>query len=245
MSHASKTRLSQYSTTSIPTRSRPPSHIFPIYPSSLPYTLVRDFAYPAVHPLHYGPPPEPSRPPSGMTTPASEQRRLSDPPTSWDSQPWGDGWAKIHDLPAMQFADGPPWSEDDDLQSPVVSSRHRKHKSSGGAFGHGRHRSREGAPSTQQGSILNPNNFDRERGYYAGTGGDAVPLLPVVALPQGKTVETPGVRRDLARVDATLAKALPGARIASYASTGDRTFVSKDGRTVYALVYPTGADASD
>lgn len=172
MSHASKNRLSQYSTTSIPTRSRPPSHIFPIYPSSLPYTLVRDFAYPAVHPLHYGPPPEPSRPPSGMTTPASEQRRLSDPPTSWDSQPWGDGWSKIHDLPAMQFADGPPWSEDDDLQSPVVSSRHRKHKSSGGAFGHGRHRSRDGAPSNQQGSILNPNNFDRERGYYAGTGGD-------------------------------------------------------------------------
>jgi RND superfamily putative drug exporter len=93
----------------------------------------------------------------------------------------------------------------------------------------------------KEGSVTNVEIAKR----YAGTGGDAVPLLPVVALPKGKTVETPGVRRDLARIDATLAKALPGARIASYASTGDRTFVSKDGRTVYALVYPTGADPSD
>ncbi|KAI9814692.1 MAG: HOG (high osmolarity glycerol) pathway protein [Thelocarpon impressellum] len=37
--------------------------------------------------------------------------------------------------------DGPPWSEDEDLQSPVVvSSRHKKHKSSGGDTGHGRGR---------------------------------------------------------------------------------------------------------
>jgi RND superfamily putative drug exporter len=53
------------------------------------------------------------------------------------------------------------------------------------------------------------------------------------------------VRVDLARVDAKLAAALPGARIASYASTGDRAFVSRDGRTVYALAYPTGASADD
>ena len=93
----------------------------------------------------------------------------------------------------------------------------------------------------KEGSVTNVEIAKR----YAGTGGDAVPLLPVVALPAGKTVESPGVRSDLAKIDTTLAKALPGARIASYASTGDRTFVSHDGRTVYALVYPTGADASD
>ncbi|KAI5307697.1 HOG (high osmolarity glycerol) pathway protein, partial [Ascosphaera atra] len=35
---------------------------YPAYPSSLPYTTVRDFAYPVTHPLHYGPPPrDPSR----------------------------------------------------------------------------------------------------------------------------------------------------------------------------------------
>ncbi|KAK3498235.1 hypothetical protein B0T13DRAFT_254872 [Neurospora crassa] len=173
MSHASKNRLSQYSTvSSIPSRSRPPSQLFPIYPSSLPYTLVRDFAYPVGHPMHYGPPPEPSRPPSGMTTPASEQRRLSDPPTSWDRHSWenswsSDGWGRANDLPAMQFADGPPWSEDEDLQSPVVSSRHKKNKSAGGSGGSG-----YGAGRSGGGSVMNPSNYDRERGYYVGTSGD-------------------------------------------------------------------------
>ncbi|KAL2257364.1 hypothetical protein VTK26DRAFT_277 [Humicola hyalothermophila] len=166
MSHASKNRLSQYSTTSsMPSRSRPPSHIFPLFPSTLPYTLVRDFAYPVSHPMHYGPPPEPSRPPSGMTTPASEQRRLSDPPTSWDSRGWDDyswssGFNRPADLPSIQFGDGPPWSEDEDLQSPVVSSRHKKHKS-GGSLAKGR-----GSREANQG------NYNGERGYYVGTGTD-------------------------------------------------------------------------
>jgi RND superfamily putative drug exporter len=73
---------------------------------------------------------------------------------------------------------------------------------------------------------------------YHGTGGDTVPLLPVVTLPVGKTVDSPGVRADLQRVDKRLNDALPGARIASFASTGDRTFVSKDGRTTFAIAYP-------
>ena len=148
--------------------------MFPIFPSSLPYTLVRDFAYPAGHPMHYGPPPEPSRPPSGMTTPASEQRRLSDPPISWDNKlswDWGGDTSGKGDLAPIQFADGPPWSEDEDLQSPVVSSRHRKHKSSGSAgFGHGRSRSGREVPAA--GSILDPENYDHDRGYYVGTSGD-------------------------------------------------------------------------
>ena len=62
---------------------------------------------------------------------------------------------------------------------------------------------------------------------YRGTGGDSAPLLPVVTLPKGKTVASPGVRADLARLDARLEEALPGARIASYASTGDDAFVSR------------------
>jgi putative drug exporter of the RND superfamily len=80
----------------------------------------------------------------------------------------------------------------------------------------------------KEGSVTNIEIAKR----YGGTGGEAVPLLPVVTLPAGKTVESPGIRRDLAQVDATLEQALPGARIASYASTGDRVFTSKDGRTV-------------
>ena len=73
---------------------------------------------------------------------------------------------------------------------------------------------------------------------YQGTGGDQAPLIPVVALPDGKTVDSAGVREELAQVDQRLERALPRARVASFASTGDRAFVSKDGRTVYALVYP-------
>src|SRR3954453_9937437 len=73
---------------------------------------------------------------------------------------------------------------------------------------------------------------------YGGTGGDAAPLLPVVTLARGETVDSPGVRSDLRRLDARLDRALPGSRIASFASTGDRAFVSNDGRTTFALVYP-------
>ena len=73
---------------------------------------------------------------------------------------------------------------------------------------------------------------------YGDTGGDTPPLVPVVTLPEGKTVESEGVRAELAAVDERLREAVPGARIASFASTGDRTFVSEDGRTAFALAYP-------
>ncbi|HEY6672958.1 MAG TPA: MMPL family transporter [Solirubrobacterales bacterium] len=74
---------------------------------------------------------------------------------------------------------------------------------------------------------------------YNGTGGDTAPLVPVTTLPQGQTVNSPGVRGDLEQIDAKLHEALPGARIASYSSTGNDAFVSDDGRTTFALVYPT------
>ncbi|MEA2144241.1 MAG: putative drug exporter of the superfamily [Solirubrobacteraceae bacterium] len=74
-------------------------------------------------------------------------------------------------------------------------------------------------------------------GEIYGNGGDIAPIVPVVQLPAGRTVDSPGISRQL---DAALAKveaALPEARTASYASTGDRAFVSDDGRTTFALVY--------
>ncbi|MGN6170872.1 MAG: MMPL family transporter, partial [Solirubrobacteraceae bacterium] len=73
--------------------------------------------------------------------------------------------------------------------------------------------------------------------YGADRNGTA-PLIPVVTLPDGKTVRSPGVSAELSRVDDRLRAALPGARIASYGSTGSDTFVSKDGRTAFALVFP-------
>src|SRR3954469_17303836 len=73
---------------------------------------------------------------------------------------------------------------------------------------------------------------------YGGTGGNAAPLVPVVVLPPGRTVDSPGVRADLQRVDRRITRALPGSRVTGYATTGDRAFVSKDGRTVFSIAYP-------
>jgi hypothetical protein len=178
MSHASKNRLSQYSNTSGPSKSRPPSHVFPTFHSSLPYTTVRDFAYTISNPLHYGPPPEPSQATSGLSTPTSEsQKRLSDPPPSWESRggwapsSWGDGASIGEQLAPLHFGDGPPYSEDEDLQSPVVvTTRHKKHKSSGASYGRGRSRASRDESGTA--GLMNPENFDQDRGYFAGQGED-------------------------------------------------------------------------
>jgi len=78
---------------------------------------------------------------------------------------------------------------------------------------------------------------NKKLGELYGNGGDVAPIVPVVQLPPGKTVDSPGVSEQL---DAALAKveaALPESRTASYASTGDRAFVSEDRRTTFALVY--------
>src|SRR4051794_13269573 len=73
---------------------------------------------------------------------------------------------------------------------------------------------------------------------YGDTGGQTPPLVPVVTLPAGKTVDSPGVRAQLTRIDARVARAVPRGRFASYASTGDRAFVSANGRTTFAVLYP-------
>ncbi len=73
---------------------------------------------------------------------------------------------------------------------------------------------------------------------YQGTGGDGLPLFPVVTLPEGESIDSPAVRADLEQIDQRLSEALPEARIASYASTGDETFVSDDGTTTFAIIYP-------
>jgi RND superfamily putative drug exporter len=69
-----------------------------------------------------------------------------------------------------------------------------------------------------------------------GNGGDVAPLVPVVTVPKGKTVDSPGVAAQLEAALAKVRKAVPNARVASYASTHDRAFVSDDGRTTFALV---------
>lgn len=70
-----------------------------------------------------------------------------------------------------------------------------------------------------------------------GNGGDAAPIVPVVSLPAGKSVDSPAVRSELAAALQKITAAVPNSRVASYASTHDRDFVSEDGRTTFALVY--------
>ena len=84
-----------------------------------------------------------------------------------------------------------------------------------------------------------------QQGYQAnlaiaetyGTGGHANPTVPVITLPPGSTVDTPGVADALRRGFDTVAQDLD-ARVVSYASTGDRRWVAADGRTTYGLVLP-------
>lgn len=71
-----------------------------------------------------------------------------------------------------------------------------------------------------------------------GSGGITSPLVGVAELPPGGGADDPAVRADLRRLERDLADALPGARIASYGSTGDPAFVSEDGRTTFAIAHP-------
>ncbi|HST68035.1 MAG TPA: MMPL family transporter [Solirubrobacterales bacterium] len=71
-----------------------------------------------------------------------------------------------------------------------------------------------------------------------GSGGATPPLVAVATLPAGADVNEPGMRADLRQLERQLAAAMPGARIASYGSTGERAYVSDDGRTTFAIVHP-------
>jgi RND superfamily putative drug exporter len=74
---------------------------------------------------------------------------------------------------------------------------------------------------------------------FHGTGGNTSPLLPVVTLPAGKSVASPGVSGELGALEARVKRILPGGRVAGYASTHSRAFVSADGRTTFIIAYPT------
>ena len=50
--------------------------------------------------------------------------------------------------------------------------------------------------------------------------------------------DSPGVRAELRQLERRVARALPGARVAGFGSTGDRAFVSRDGRTTFVVAYP-------
>jgi RND superfamily putative drug exporter len=76
-------------------------------------------------------------------------------------------------------------------------------------------------------------------------GGNADPILAVTTLPPGTTVDTPGVRGQLASAFVRIAAAVPGGRAVSWVSSGARTFVSADGRTTFALIEPPVGGAAN
>ena len=69
-------------------------------------------------------------------------------------------------------------------------------------------------------------------------GGRTAPLVPTVTLPAGASVSSPAVLSGLRAVESRLQAAIPGVRTASYASTHNSAFVSRDHRTTFMLAYP-------
>jgi RND superfamily putative drug exporter len=80
-------------------------------------------------------------------------------------------------------------------------------------------------------------NQQIERDFH-GTGGSGAPLLAVVTLPAGASVSSADVEGELRGVESRLQRVLPGARLAGYASTGSRSFLSADDRTTFIVAYP-------
>lgn len=148
-------------------RSRPQSGIFPAFPSSLAYALVRDFAYPTFHPMHYG---SPSEPPSGSSTPGSEWnagRRQSEPlgergTGGWSAGPWSSDGILYGDPDVQDPMDPlPSTSFHDDSQSGVGEdfgsssrSKQRKSKSYANISDYERGRRRESGAHSQRRSRL-------------------------------------------------------------------------------------------
>jgi RND superfamily putative drug exporter len=67
-------------------------------------------------------------------------------------------------------------------------------------------------------------------------GGSNPPTIAVVTVPEGTTV--PDQLGKITPVFDQVQAALPGTRMVDYAMTQDKVFLTEDGRTTYALVYP-------
>jgi RND superfamily putative drug exporter len=76
-----------------------------------------------------------------------------------------------------------------------------------------------------------------------GNGGDGYPEVVVATLPPGDTAASAAGRRSLGRAFGAVA-AIHGLRVADYASTGDRAFLTSDPRVSYGLVFTPYAGES-
>jgi RND superfamily putative drug exporter len=78
--------------------------------------------------------------------------------------------------------------------------------------------------------------------HIYGNGGENPPFVPVVTLPQGQSVQSPGVRAELRTLEQRVAAAVPRSRVAGFGSTGDKAFTSADGRTAFVYAFPPRGD---
>jgi putative drug exporter of the RND superfamily len=76
----------------------------------------------------------------------------------------------------------------------------------------------------------------RIQGLYAHDGAQD-PTVPVITLPPGTRIHTPGVDRQLDHAFAAARQIIPTARVADYTTTHDPAFATRDGRSTYALVF--------
>jgi putative drug exporter of the RND superfamily len=70
-----------------------------------------------------------------------------------------------------------------------------------------------------------------------GNGGDQTPYVPVITVAPGERVTDPAVAAETGRVFAAIRETVPSVRITDFDTTHDRAFVTRDGRTTFALVF--------
>jgi len=71
-----------------------------------------------------------------------------------------------------------------------------------------------------------------------GNGGATAPFVAVLSLPSGQPVASSPARAAIARATRAVQTRVPGSRVVSYATTANPRFVSRDGRTSFALIFP-------
>jgi RND superfamily putative drug exporter len=78
---------------------------------------------------------------------------------------------------------------------------------------------------------------DNQIVHQYGNGGSQPPYVPVLTAPAGQRITTPAVAAASGRAFAAIARQVPGVRIADYATTHDRAFLTHDQRSTFALVF--------
>ena len=97
-----------------------------------------------------------------------------------------------------------------------------------------------GGALSQQFNIPGREGFETNKELAAiyGSGGDVAPIVPVVQLPPGTTVDSPGVRDELGTAIAKVAATLPDAMTASFASTAIGVRLRRRPHHLWACLHP-------